>query len=478
MFQYAQPDAASILVIDDEPQIVAAVSDLLEDHFRVVPETSAEAALAILKQDPSITTILCDQRMPRMTGDRFFTEAKNISIATRVMITGYADLQVVVRAVNEGRIFAYVTKPWDADNLITTVRKASEYFSINRALWRERSLLSDLMRSTSDGVFFKDREGRFLRLNETEARFLGLSNIHEAVGKTVHDLLPPALAEEIDAAERDLVATGKPVFDHVRQIVLKGDKKIYSVNMTAVRDPGDGIAGIVGISRDVTEEKNAQTMKDAFVSTVSHELRTPLTSILGSLALLRGGVAGELPGRVGEFIEISCQNCSRLLRLVGDILDIEKLEKGELRIAPAPIELGEILREGAAANRDYGQADNVVIELAEPVPAVLVNADRDRLLQVLANLLSNAVKFSPPGARVRLRAKLVGDHVRVSIIDRGAGVQPEFRHRLFERFSRADCSDTRKTGGAGLGLAISRSIIDLHGGRLGYRTHVNFGSAF
>ncbi|MEX0644540.1 MAG: response regulator, partial [Parvularculaceae bacterium] len=159
MFQFPEAESNGVLVIDDEPQIVAAVTDLLEADFKVVPATSPQSALDILKNDSSIAAIVCDQRMPRMTGDQFFTEAKKLSIATRVLITGYADLEVVVRAVNDGKIFAYLTKPWDPDFLLSTVRRAAEYFTINRALWRERTLLNDLMRNIPDGVFLKDRDG-------------------------------------------------------------------------------------------------------------------------------------------------------------------------------------------------------------------------------------------------------------------------------------------------------------------------------
>lgn len=478
MFQYPDPEETGVLIIDDEPQIVEAVTDLLEGDFRVVSETSPQSALGILREDAGIAAIVCDQRMPRMTGDQFFTEAKKLSIATRVLITGYADLEVVVRAVNEGKIFAYVTKPWEPDHLMSTVRKAAEFFSINRALWRERSLLNDLMRSVPDGVFIKDRQGRFIRLNEAEAACLGLRSAVEAVGKTLGEILPDDQSERILEDERELLATGKPAYNRIRQIVSKGDTKWYAVNMAPIREPGSGIVGMVGVSRDVTEDKNIQRVKDEFISTISHELRTPLTSIQGSLALLRGGLAGDLPGRVAEFIEISFQNCTRLLRLINDILDVEKLAKGELQFDLKPVELSGLLEDAVAANAGYAQAEGKRIELARPVPDVRVNADRGRLLQVLANLISNAIKFSPSDAKVRLRASVVRGYVRVAIVDRGAGIQKEFRRRIFQRFSQADSSDTRKIGGTGLGLNISRSIVEHHGGRIDYRSHVNFGSKF
>lgn len=468
-------DGAGVLIVDDEPQIVAALTDLLEDDYRAAPETSPQAALQLLREDEGISAILCGQRMARMNGDAFFAEARKITEATRILITGRADFEGLVRAVNEGGIYAVVTKPWEPDALKDAVRKAVEFFDLNRALRRERSLFDDLMRSISDGVFFKDAEGRYARLNEAEAAILNLGNPEDAVGCTLHDLLPPGLAEAWSADERAAMEAGGRACRTVRSVAAAdGETRYYAVNMAAIAGKG----GLVGVSRDVTEEKKIERMKDELASTVSHELRAPLTAIHGSLALLRSGVAGELPPAVRDMVEICRHNCERLLRLIGDILDSERLEKGAMGLDRRPVDLAGLLQEAVAANAGYGQPEGKTIALAGPAPSVFVNADRDRILQVLANLISNALKFSPPGGKVRLRARVMGDYVRVSVLDQGAGVPEEFRSRIFQRFSQADPADARRKGGAGLGLSISRSIIELHEGRINFRTRLNRGSIF
>jgi two-component system cell cycle sensor histidine kinase PleC len=453
MLRALPPEKASILIIDDEPQIVTALTDLLGDDYDVVPETSANIALARVRKDKCISAILCDQRMPDMTGDEFFSAAREFGAATRILITGYADLEAVVRAINEGKIYGYVTKPWDPDALKNTVKHAVDYFELKRMLWRERSLFADLMRSISDGVFFKDAAGRYIRLNESEAAILNLAKMEDAIGKTLSDLFPGDIARQWDEEERAMFKGGGRTLNTIRNILAEnGKKKWYAVNVAAIRSSGDENEGLVGISRDVTEEKNIQQMKDEFISTISHELRTPLTSIQGSLALLRGGLLGELPDEAAKMIDIGHQNCGRLLRLINDILDVEKLEKGELHIERRPIDIAEIIRDAADANKGYAQPDGKTIRVIEPVPSALVNADRDRIMQVLANLISNALKFSPVGAEVRLKAAVMDEAIRVSVVDRGCGVKKEFRKRIFQRFSQADSSSTRNRGGAGLGL--------------------------
>lgn len=474
-----RPDNRNVLVLDDEPHVIAAVTDVLEDHYNIISETSPQLALERVKSGEKISTILCDQRMPDMSGDVFLKHVKEHTDATRVLITGYADLQAVVRAVNEGNIFGYLTKPWKEDLLVSTVKSAVDACELHRALLDERMLFNELMQSISDGVFIKDKDGKYLRLNLTESRILGLDAPTGAIGKTLFDFLPPDMAQQWNEAEREAIEAEGNAARYLREIATSdGTKRWYAVNVAARRTRDNDVTGLVGISRDVTEERRIEKMKDEFVSSVSHELRTPITSILGSLSVLRGGLAGALPETAEEMIEICARNGDRLLKLIDDVLGIEKIKRGELTIACEPIDVSELLWEAAAANEGYGRPQGKTIQVAEPIPPVSVSGDRGRLLQVLSNLISNALKFSPEGAKIRLRATIAGDHVRIAIIDRGGGIPPNFRDRIFNPFSQADSSDTRAKGGTGLGLSISRSIIESHNGRIDYRSRPNRGTKF
>jgi CheY-like chemotaxis protein len=218
-------------------------------------------------------------------------------------------------------------------------------------------------------------------------------------------------------------------------------------------------------------------MKDEFVSTVSHELRTPLTSIAGSLGLLKGGAGGPLPDTAGRLISIAASNSERLVRLINDILDMEKIAAGSMPFDMRPLELRGLLTKSLDGLSGYAEQLGVSLVL-EPGPEIEVSGDIDRLMQVTTNLLSNAAKFSPTGGVVRVSASLHGEGARVSVRDHGPGIPEAFRARIFSKFAQADSSDTRQKGGTGLGLAIAREIVEQHGGRLHFDTEVGQGTVF
>ena len=234
---------------------------------------------------------------------------------------------------------------------------------------------------------------------------------------------------------------------------------------------------IIAAVRDVSERRRIEEMKSQFVSTVSHELRTPLTSIVGSLGLLAGGAAGPLPEKAARLIGIAQSNSQRLVRLINDILDIEKIESGEMTLRRDPVEVRDLAGRSIDSVRGMADATGVSVVLTAGAPA-MVSGDLDRLIQVVVNLLSNAVKFSPPGETVEVTAEPVGRIIRLSVRDRGPGIPDAFRARIFDKFAQADASDSRQRGGTGLGLAISREIAERHGGRLWFESVVDQGSTF
>jgi PAS domain S-box-containing protein len=232
------------------------------------------------------------------------------------------------------------------------------------------------------------------------------------------------------------------------------------------------------ISYDTTERKQIERMKNEFISTVSHELRTPLTSIRGSLGLIAGGVAGPVPPQVKAMVDIAYSNSERLVRLINDILDIEKIESGKMAFDLQPHALLPLIEQTIAANSGYAAQLGVCYAL-QPLPAdVTVNIDPDRLIQVLTNLLSNAAKFSPAGGTVEVAVVQHEGAVRVSVRDHGPGIPAEFHGRIFQKFAQADSSDTRQKGGTGLGLSISKAIMECFGGHIGFTTTAGSGSTF
>lgn len=219
-------------------------------------------------------------------------------------------------------------------------------------------------------------------------------------------------------------------------------------------------------------------MKSDFVSVVSHELRTPLTSIRGALGLVTGPMAKELPDKANRLIDIAYKNCERLTLLINDILDIDKIESGQMRFEMKPEDLDGLLQQAIEVNQLYAEKLGVKLMADNAEPGVTVNVDAARFAQVLANLLSNAAKFSQRGDKVEVSARRVNKRIRISVRDYGSGISDEFRPQIFGKFSQGDSSSTRVKGGSGLGLYISKQIVERMGGTIGFDSSVGKGTTF
>jgi PAS domain S-box-containing protein len=326
--------------------------------------------------------------------------------------------------------------------------------------------------SALDGILTIDRSGVIESANPAAARIFArdvtslVGRKAEELSESFHDLLAELWADPA------LGATG------LRRRVeglRNGSEFPMEASLAIVRlDEGQRVIAFV---RDLSGLQEATRAKDEFVSTVSHELRTPLTSIAGSLGLVASGAAGPLPEKAARLVGIAQSNSQRLVRLINDILDLEKLESGKLSFIFAPIDLTDVARR--AIDGVSGYADQLGVELVldetEPVP---VNGDTDRLVQVVTNLLSNAVKFSSRGGAVTVHVVSDGTQARLSVIDRGPGVPENFRDRIFSRFAQADGSDARGKSGTGLGLYIAKEIAERHGGRLWFQSPAEGGATF
>jgi signal transduction histidine kinase len=235
---------------------------------------------------------------------------------------------------------------------------------------------------------------------------------------------------------------------------------------------------VIAQGRDVTAQREAERVKKEFTSTLSHELRTPLTSIIGSLQLINTGIVGDVPPDVAELTVVAERNGQRLLDLINDLLDIEKIESGKLSMAPEVLAIDDVVREAMVLNKAFGERFKVRFEMSSGLPGRQVTADRKRLLQVMTNLLSNAAKFSPEDGAVEIALRDDGSNVRVAVHDRGPGIPESFRTRIFGRFAQADSTATRQKGGTGLGLAICRRLIELMHGRIGFEDRPGGGTTF
>ncbi|MFZ6712212.1 CHASE domain-containing protein [Undibacterium sp. TC9W] len=235
------------------------------------------------------------------------------------------------------------------------------------------------------------------------------------------------------------------------------------------------------IVHDLSEKKRVEKLKNEFVSAVSHELRTPLTSIRGVLGLLAGGVAGGIPEKAQSMLVMANDNAKRLTALINDLLDFEKLEYGSMQFHFETLPLAELMDSSLQSNLGYAQSFDIGIQYDSPVdPAAQVRVDSQRFVQVLSNLLSNAIKFSRPHGQIDVRVTPNHDQnqVRIEVQDYGIGISEEFKSSIFQKFTQEDAKAARKYAGTGLGLSLTKTMIEKMGGQIGFTSTENLGSCF
>lgn len=273
-----------------------------------------------------------------------------------------------------------------------------------------------------------------------------------------------------DTPFRDLMFETEDALGHQRQFLVSGvpffDRDTWTFE------------GASGTARDITDIRQAETAKREFIAVVNHELRTPLTSIRGALELLNNGVAGTLPEKAQKMLDIATRNSDRLVLLINDILDIERLELDTISFDMERVDVSRLIHRAvedmSALTDEYG----ITVQVLEASDEAIITADPGRLLQVMTNLLSNAVKFSPADKPVSVGVRRTAGLVRLYVTDHGPGIPKKKRETIFQKFTQADSSTTRGAGGTGLGLAISKAITERLGGNIWFDTRDGEGSTF
>lgn len=474
-----------ILVIDDTPENLDLLSKMLgERGYKVRSVTKGSTGLRGAKAAPP-DLVLLDIKMPEMGGFAVCRELK-ADPRTReipvIFISALEDALDKVKAFGVGGV-DYITKPFQVEEVLARLETHLTIHRLQQQLQAQNAQLQQEIyeRTLAEEKFTKAfrlsptpiaiatlAEGRFVDVNGS---FLSLSGYAQAeiIGRTVTEvgITSDAYAQAIQQLQEEGVLHNQE-FDICTKT---GETKTVLLSLEQIEL--SGVQCTLNIINDITERKR---LENEFISLVSHELRTPMNSMIGALDLLGTGQLGTLSAKGQQVLQMAIANTERLIRLVNDILDLERIKSGNIKMQKVECDAADLMTQAVEAMQPMAAQEQIALEM-ETVAAKLW-ADPDRILQTLTNLLSNAIKFSNPDNTVRLRSRLHSGDLEIAVQDWGRGIPTDKLQSVFERFQQVDASDSRNKDGTGLGLAICRNIVEQHDGRIWAESQLGQGSTF
>lgn len=357
------------------------------------------------------------------------------------------------------------------NNLINNISKLSS----------SEMRISSILNTLNDCIISTDSKGTIEDCNSAVEKVLGYKG-KELKGKNIQQII-----KQIDFSnynhekfnQQKLIKNVKVIDKKYQVEALKQDGSILPVEISYNEVILEDNRLVTFVLHDITEHKKVEKLKDEFISIVSHELRTPLTSIKGAIKICSAGVIGTVPQKMNDLLIIADNNCTRLADLINDILDLEKIKAGKMTFEMQNHDAVSIVQEALEASSEYARQHNVKYTMVQAPDKAMISVDKNRLIQVLLNLLSNAAKFSHPDSEVDVEiVRTDSGKIKISVEDKGIGIPEEFRPHIYDNFSQADSSDSRKKGGTGLGLSISKEIVSVMGGEIDYESQLGKGTKF
>ncbi|MGB3691424.1 MAG: ATP-binding protein [Spirulinaceae cyanobacterium] len=478
---------ADILVIDDTPENLSLLSNMLTERgYKVRSVTKGSTGLRGAQAAPP-DLILLDVNMPQMNGYEVCEKlkaqqpTKDIPV---IFISALGDTIDKVKAFQVGGV-DYITKPFQVEEVLARIDTHLTVCRLQQQLQQQNTQLQKEIsdRTAAEEKFTKAFRssphpiaiatlsgGRFLEVNNSFLRITGYEQ-QEVFERTAAELNLWFPAETYLKAIHKLLQDGSLYNQEVQIRSRTGETKVVLLSVELIELAG--VQCTLNIINDITERKR---LENEFISLVSHELRTPMSSIIGALDLLGTGQLGNLNTQGKQVLNIAITNTERLMRLVNDILDLERIKSGKIQMQKVRCNGANLLAQASETMQTL--ANNSQLRLEVETSSVILWGDPDRILQTLTNLLSNAIKFSEPGQTIWLRSRLYGDYLQVEVQDEGRGIPADKLQLIFERFQQVDASDSRSKGGTGLGLSICRNIIEQHNGKIWAESILGQGSTF
>lgn len=457
--------ALHVLVVDDSAQSSQDLCQKIDvlGHISSNCSSGKDALKRLQHTKPDI--VLLDLLMPDLDGYKVIRQIRQI-ITDRwlpiIVTSGLKGESHFIDALSLGAD-DYLSRPVNVELLNAKLNHYKRVLSLQNHFaglaHRERLIYQHI----PEALISFDGQGIVSESNRAAVDMLHALGKSDPIGQSLESLL----GISVDQA------------DHAGEVQWTlADGRVLPVELSCSRWINGAIELRTLLIRDLSEKKRLESMKEEFMATVSHELRTPLTSIVGALGILESGVMGELPSAAHDMLLVARRNSERLRSLIDDVLDLTKLQGNQLSFHMQYCELSDLARESISTNLAMAQAKHVKLNFQDTTSRAKINVDPNRLLQVFANLLSNAVKHAPSGSEVQVRLTGCAFGWRLEVQDQGPGVSLAFRKRLFEKFAQEDSSDRRIYGGTGLGLYISKMLMERMGGRIGLMSPSELGACF
>lgn len=484
----APASTGDLLIVDDTPENVRLLSAILtKQGFEVRKALSGAMAFVAIKAGrPDL--ILLDVMMSDMDGFQVCRRLKADPATQDIPIIFLSAADTPAYKVEAFRAGGedYITKPFQVEEVLARVEhqlslsrlrnalaiqnqrlqeEISQRHEVEGILARSNALLRAQAEASLDGILVVDERHRIISYNQRfcdlwqiQSAALAVMSLPDLIQKTANQVPNP-----VEFAQRIEAMYAEPEATHTDRLILR-DGRTFDCYYTPIRNVNSDIYGRVCFMRDITERLAMERMKDEFIAVVSHELRTPLTAIHGALGLLATGQLGTLTERGQRLVEIAKNNTDRLVRLVRDLLEVDRLDSGRVVMSPQTCNAANLVTQAIESVLTLAEASS--IHLNAQVMPILLEVDPDRIIQVLINLLGNAINFSDSGSEVWVSVSSHGEQVQFEVKDAGPGIPADQLEAVFDRFHQVDASDSRRRGGTGLGLAICRSIVQQHGGRI------------
>jgi len=496
-----------IVVVDDEKIVTSAFKTLLmvEGFNNAEFFNSPKAALEYLK-DNTPDLIISDFLMPQMNGLEFLREAKKLyPEVSKILLTGYADKENAINAINDVGLYRYIEKPWDNDDLIINIRNGIERsyllaelrkkireledakselekYSHNLEglvaqrtsdLSKSNAKLGGIITNCADGIFITTEAGKIEQANQACENLVGLSEKH---------IIRLNLTGIIDSQENILTTLENKDNSefYIRNCSITNQlshvQTPIDISFAIISPEDDNVRKFVGVMHDVTEQKESDKLRDDFIATLTHDLRTPLLAAIQTLKFFLDGSVGDITDRQKILLSTMQKSNEDLLGLVNALLEVYRYDAQKLTLCKTNFNFNRLVQQVHSELKPLADKKNILFQLNIPENNITINADNGELRRVICNLCGNAINYTNNGGEIKLSAKAEGKDLIFSVLDNGNGIPQEDIPNLFQRFSQG--TSKKRSTGTGLGLYLSRQIIEAHHGKIWLESKLNKGSEF